>query len=163
MTATHWHLVINHLPIIGTTLATIFLLAGIILKNKPMQIVSIGFIFIMSIFGFIAHETGEKAEHAIENYAGVNEAAIETHEEAAKPAFIVHNITGAFSILGLILFSLRKKSASWLAIIIFLGGLTSAGLMSYAGYLGGKIRHPEVSEMNTQPSVNLGESEEHND
>lgn len=153
MTASHWHLVINHLPIIGTTLATIFLLAGIILKNKPMQVVAIGFIFVMSIFGFIAHETGEKAEHSIENTVGINESALETHEEAAKPAFIVHNITGLLSIVGLILFGLRKKAANWLAILIFISGLASAGLMSYAGYLGGKIRHQETAgSSNTIPS-----------
>lgn len=162
MTATHWHLVVNHLPIIGTTIATIFLLSGIILKNKVTQVIATIFIVIMSAFGFIAHQTGEKAEHSIEGYTGVNESAIESHEEAAKPAFIVHNITGILGILGLILFGLKRRAASWFVVIIFIGGVASAGLMSYVGYLGGKIRHPEVTDANSM-SISPNQESEHHD
>ena len=145
MTAAHWHLIVNHLPIIGTTISTFILIAGLLLKNNQMKLVSIVFLVIMSIFGFIAHETGEKAEHALRKDPTINEAALEAHEEASKPAFMVHNIVGLLSIISLALYRKRRKAFRVLAICIVAFSLTAAGLMSYAGYLGGKIRHVEIS------------------
>lgn len=62
MTAAHWHLIISHLPIIGTTISIILLISGLLLKNGQLKLIAIIFILIMSVFGFLVHETGEKAE-----------------------------------------------------------------------------------------------------
>jgi uncharacterized membrane protein len=147
MTATHWHLIVNHLPIIGTTLSTFLLLAGILLKNRQLQLISVSLIFVMSVFGFIAHETGEKAERAVKQEQAVTDAALEAHEEAAKPAFLVHNIAGLLAIIALI-FSKKAKLFNALGICMVVVALTAAGLMSYAGYLGGKIRHSNLNGPN---------------
>lgn len=145
MTAAHWHLIVNHLPIIGTTISTFLLITGLLLKNGQLKLISVVLILIMSVFGFITHETGEKAEAEINKDLTVNEAAIEAHEEAAKPAFIVHNIAGLLSITALLLYKKKKKVFNIIGISIVIISLSAAGLMSYAGYLGGKIRHSELT------------------
>jgi uncharacterized membrane protein len=144
MTAAHWHLILNHLPIIGTTIATFLLIAGLFLKNDQLKLISIILIFIMSIFGFLAHETGERAERQLKKDATISEQAIEQHEEAAKPAFIVQNIAGILSIVALLFYRKKKKVFNTIGIGIVVISLSAAGLMSYAGYLGGKIRHDEA-------------------
>ncbi len=146
MTAAHWHLIVNHLPIIGTTISTFLLIAGLLLKNGQLKVISMILILIMSVFGFIAHETGEKAEQSIKKEMYINEAAIEAHEEAAKPAFIVHNIAGLLSIIALLLYKKKKKIFNIIGVGIIIISLSAAGLMSYAGYLGGKIRHTEITD-----------------
>jgi uncharacterized membrane protein len=147
MTATHWHLIVNHLPIIGTTLSTFLLLAGILLKNKQLQIIALSLILLMSVFGFIAHETGERAEGAARQEQNINQAAVEAHEEAAKPAFLVHNIAGLVSLIALVSYK-RKKLFNILGICVVGVALVAAGLMSYAGYMGGKIRHSNLNGPN---------------
>ncbi len=157
MTAAHWHLLINHLPIIGTTISTFLLIAGLLLKNDQLKIISLLLILVMSVFGFIAHETGERAEHSLENDMTVNHAAIEEHEEAAKPAFIVHNIAGFFSLVALALYKKKKRIFNIIGVFIVVLTLSATGLMSYAGYLGGKIRHSEINETSAVYQPNLTE------
>lgn len=144
MTAAHWHLILNHLPIIGTTIATFLLIAGLLLKNNQLKLISIILIFIMSIFGFLAHKTGERAEKQLRNDPTINEVAVEQHEEAAKPAFIIHNIAGILSMAALAFYRFKKKVFNAIGVFIVVISLSAAGLMSYAGYLGGKIRHDEA-------------------
>lgn len=98
-------------------------------------------IVIMTVFGFIAHETGEKAEHSIQQTHEMHEA-IEEHEEAAKPGFIMHNIAGMLSIVTLLLHKKRKVFNILAALLTILSLLTVISL-GYAGYLGGKIRHSQ--------------------
>ena len=145
MTAAHWHLIISHLPIIGTTISIILLISGLLLKNGQLKLIAIIFILIMSVFGFLVHETGEKAEQQLKDEQSINEAAIEAHEEAAKPAFVVHNIAGFLSIMALLFYKKKKKLFNIIGILIISSSLSAAALMSYAGYLGGKIRHTEIS------------------
>jgi uncharacterized membrane protein len=144
MTAAYWHLILNHLPIIGTTIATFLLIAGLLLKNDQLKLISIILIFTMSVFGFLAHETGERAEDQLKNDPTISEQAIEQHEEAAKPAFIVHNIAGFLSLVALAFYRKKRKVFNAIGILIVVISLAAAGLMSYAGYLGGKIRHDEA-------------------
>jgi uncharacterized membrane protein YphA (DoxX/SURF4 family) len=154
MTAAHWHLILNHLPIIGTTLCTFLLIAGLLLKNEQLKIIALALIIIMSVFGFIVHETGEKAERQLKNDATINQAMLEEHEEAAKPAFIVHNIAGLLSITGLLLYKRKKKAFNIIAVVIVALSLSAAGFMSYAGYLGGKIKHGELNSEAIYTPVN---------
>jgi len=141
MTASHWHVIINHLPIIGTSICTLFLLMGLILKNDQIKLISIGSIIVMTVFGFIAHKTGENAEHSIQQTHEMHEA-IEAHEEAAQPGFIMHNIAGILSLITLVLYK-KKKIFNALAIVLMILCLLTVSSLGYAGYLGGKIRHEE--------------------
>lgn len=152
MTAAHWHLVLNHIPIIGTTISTLLLIAGLLLKNEQLKLISVIFIMIMSVFGVIVHETGKKTEREIKKDLTINQDAVEQHEEAAKPAFLVHNIAGILSLIALILFKKKRKAFNVIASIIVVISLSAAGLMSYAGYLGGKIRHSQTTYSNLSNS-----------
>lgn len=145
MTAAHWHLIINHLPIIGTTLSTILLITGLLLKNNQLKFIAVILILVMSVFGFLVHETGEKAEQRVKNDLSINEVAIEAHEEAAKPAFVVHSIAGLLSLMALFFYKKKKNLFNIISVLIISISLSAAALMSYAGYLGGKIRHTEIS------------------
>lgn len=148
MTAAHWHLVLNHIPIIGTTISTLLLIAGLLLKNEQLKIISVIFILAMSVFGVIVHETGEKTERNIKNDQTVNQYAVEQHEEAAKPAFLVHNVAGMLSLIALTFYKKKRKVFNVVASLIVVISLSAAGLMSYAGYLGGKIRHSQTIHNN---------------
>jgi uncharacterized membrane protein len=141
MTASHWHVIINHLPIIGTCICALFLLMGLILKNNQIKLISIGMIAVMTVFGFIAHKTGENAEHSIQQTHEMHEA-IEAHEEAAKPGFIMHNIAGILALVTLALYR-KKKIFNALATILMILCFVTVSSLGYAGYLGGKIRHSE--------------------
>jgi len=153
MTAAHWHLVLNHIPIIGTTISTLLLIAGLLLKNEQLKLITVILILIMSVFGVIVHETGEKTENNIKKDVTVNQSMVEQHEEAAKPAFIVHNIAGVLSLIALFVYKKKRKTFNIIASLIVVISLSAAGLMSYAGYLGGKIRHTTAFNSHTSTTL----------
>jgi len=163
MSAVEIHLLLNHFPIVGSLIAFVLLLAGLLLKIKAVQnagLLLLTFVALLSIPVFL---TGEPSEEFIEEWPGVSHDAIEEHEDAAKPAFWCLLAAGAAA--GAAFFVNRKSptpKTAWLYAVLLLCG-ASFGLMARAGGSGGKIRHPELEDVQRVPLPDTmpGHEEEH--
>lgn len=154
MNQTHIHLLITHLPIIGSILGALVLLHGIGVKSNQ-TIIAAYYIFVLSSIGaIIAYLTGEGAEEAVENIQGVVETTIEIHGEFAIFALISLIILGVASIVGLFLTWKNSALTRTTAFIILFLSLISFGLAARTGYLGGQIRHTEIGNGVIVPSEN---------
>lgn len=153
MASATWQLIINYLPIIGTTISTFLLIAGLLVKNDKLKLIAIVLILVMSTLGFIVFETSEKTERILESDITINHAAVLAHEYASKPAFLAHTIAGLFSLIALILYKKKKKVFNIIGTAIVAFTLFSAGLMSYAGYLGDRITHAGVNIESTESVI----------
>ena len=145
MNAAHLHLLLNHLPIVGTLLALPLLLLAIGWRKQPAVLGAAVLILAFSAAGAVgANLTGEGAEERVEHMAGVSERTIHEHEERAETATVVSVVTGIAG-LGLLGWAARRKEASPLAMgaLLILTGI-SAGTMAWTGASGGRIHHPEV-------------------
>lgn len=153
MNGAHWHLVVNHLPIIFPIVGVIVMITGLISKSEPVKRTAF-LIFIMGAFASIAAmTTGEGAEEIVENISGVSESYIKTHEETAETFALLSYILGGISLIGLWA-SFKQKSISntitiatvvFAFVVLFFGKLT--------GTTGGEIRHTEIRNGNVT-SVN---------
>ena len=154
MNQTHIHLLINHLPVFGSILGALVLLHGIGVRSMQTKIAAY-YIFILSSIGAcIAYFTGEAAEESVENIQGVVEATIKQHEEFALFALISLIILGLVSIIGLFVTFRNSSSTRGIAFVILFISLISFGLVAKTGYLGGQIRHTEITNGVTTPSGN---------
>lgn len=154
MDQTHIHLLITHLPIFGSILGGLVLAYGLLSKSNDTKIAAYLLFIISSIGAGISYLTGEAAEETVENLQGVVEATIKTHEEFALFALISLIILGVASILGLFL-TIRKSTLSrTTAFVILFISLISFGLVARTGYLGGQIRHTEITNGATAPTEN---------
>ena len=99
MNGAHWHLVVNHLPIIFPIVGVIVMITGLISKSEAVKRTA----FMIFVFGALAAiaamNTGEGAEEVVENINGVSENFIESHEEAAETFAILSYILGGISLL----------------------------------------------------------------
>lgn len=154
MDQTHIHLLITHLPIFGSILGGLVLVYGLWSKSNDTKIAAYVLFIISSIGAGIAYLTGEAAEETVENIQGVVEATIKTHEESALFALISLIILGVASILGLFLTIRKSPLTRTTAFVILLISLISFGLVARTGYLGGQIRHTEISNGATVSSEN---------
>jgi uncharacterized membrane protein len=156
MNQTHIHLLITHLPIVGSFLGALVLLHGIGTKSNQ-TIIAAYYIFVLSAIGAgIAYFTGEAAEETVENLQGVVEATIKTHEEFALYALISLITLGFASIIGLYLTFIKSSIIRSTALFILFISLLSFGIVARTGYLGGQIRHTEVTN---GAKVSTGSSE----
>ena len=138
----HWHLLVNHLPIIGGLMATLILLWGMFRRNVSIVNLSY-FIFIAcAVFSIIASTTGESAEHYLKSLNAVDETILERHVSAADIANYGMIAVGALSLLTLIFERVRKVKA--IPYIILIASVVVFILMARAGALGGDIMHKEI-------------------
>jgi uncharacterized membrane protein len=162
MNPTHLHLWITHLPIVGSILAAIVLAYGLITKNKQVKIAAYFLLVISSIGSVIAYLTGEEAEETVEKMQGVSKDMIEQHSDFALYALVSLCILGVAALAGLFLSIKRPLLSGVTARLTLFISLISFGLIAWTGYLGGQIRHTEITTVNSVPGQN-DEKEKDND
>ena len=157
----HLHLMINHIPVLGTVFGTLLLVFGMAKKNEAIKRVSLGIFVIIAVATVPVYFTGEPAEEVVEHLPGVEEPIIEEHEEAGLISFIAVGILGV-AVLGVLW---RYRHADTIPKKYVIAGLILSivvfGLMVWTADLGGKIRHSEIrSESNSEALIK--EAEESN-
>lgn len=166
MNAAHLHLILNHIPVIGTLIAMFILIIGIIKKSDDVKKVCMLVIIFTSLLTIPVYLSGDKAEGMIEgNYEDVDEEYIHEHEDFALYSFIAMNITGAIALISMFLFKKPKLLPNSFAFFMLGLLLIVNGMMGYTGNLGGKIHHPEIREdklpweTSVSPSEDMKDSE----
>jgi cytochrome bd-type quinol oxidase subunit 1 len=146
MNGAHLHLLVNHLPVIGSIFAILLLMWSLARKNTDIARAALGIFVLAAITGLAAYFTGEPAEHMAEDIAGVSRSMIHTHEESAELATV---LLGGYGVLALgALLYLRKRAAEFprkLMTLALLLSFVPAGAMGWTANQGGKIRHPEIT------------------
>jgi uncharacterized membrane protein len=162
MNATHFHLLLNHFPIIGTLIGTIILVYGFITKELKIKILSAYLIAAMALVAVPVYLTGEPAEETVEHISGISETSIELHEEAAEFAIVMMSITGFLALISIVVSKIKPALTLRVCYVLLLFSTISFAAMARVGYLGGKIRHTELNDniTKTAPSNGLEEREE---
>lgn len=144
MDATHLHLALAHLPIVGTIIGIAILVYGLIIKNMALQKVAFTIFVAMTLLSIPVYLAGEDTEEAVEHLSGVSEQLINEHEELAETAIWLMGVLGALSIIAA--YTLARK-LSFAKIIVFTGlilSLVTFGVFAQLANLGGQIRHSEI-------------------
>ena len=143
MSTVHLHLLLNHIPVVGSVLIVVLFAAAFLLKETVSTKFALAFTAGIAVVAVIVYFTGGAAEDAVENLAGVSERAISNHEEAAELTTIAIGIFGVLSALALLIVRSRR-APRWLALAGLIGGVAVSGLMAWTANLGGQIRHTEI-------------------
>ena len=138
----HWHLLVNHLPIIGSIIGLFILGYGIISKTEVVIKMSYWLFIVLAVFAVIAKQTGEQAEGFIMSAKLADETLIEPHAQAADYAQWSMIILGLIALAAL--FINRLKTPKVMPLIVLITALVAAGLMGWTGFLGGEIMHKEI-------------------
>jgi uncharacterized membrane protein len=160
MNPAHVHLLLNHLPLIGSGIGILLLALGAVRKSGELKKTSLWIFVIAALVAIPVFLTGEPAEHIVEHLPGVAEPIIEQHEQAALFSLIAMEALGVISLAGLFV-SRRSTDVSKLFAAIALGvSIIAAGLMGWTANLGGQIRHSEIRSgagSNTTEGGDVGE------
>lgn len=141
----HLHLLLNHVPVLGSFFALILLAIGLLLRRGYLQKLGLAIIVVAAIVALPVFFTGDPAEEAVEHLSGVVESTIDAHQNAANIAFGSVLAAGAIALGALYLSRRGRQLPRPAAVIAFLACLITAILMARTANLGGKIRHSEIS------------------
>lgn len=142
----HLHLLLNHVPVIGTIIALSLFLISLFGKNDDMRRSSLIIFAGVALLTIPTFVSGFGAQSNIAKQPGVSAALIQRHEGAAMLSFWFMAMTGALAIAGLWQIHRIARMARWNVLAVLFFSLVTVGLMARTGNTGGDIRHPEVWE-----------------
>lgn len=113
MNAMHFHLMLNHIPILGAVFGLGLLLYGILRSSEELKRAALAVFIAVAIVGIPAYLTGEPSEDGVKGLAGVSGPIIEKHEQAAGVTFVLLLGLGLGALASLLWFRGRKVIPSW--------------------------------------------------
>jgi uncharacterized membrane protein len=149
MSLVHLHLILNHVPVVGALFALFLFAAAIFLRETVTTRLALVFSAAIALVAVAVYFTGEPAEEAIENLAGISERVIEQHEEAAALSTIAMGAFGALAFAALVIFR-KRQMPRWVGAAGLAGTIVLTALMGWTANLGGQIRHSEIRSANIQ-------------
>lgn len=163
MNPAHLHLLLNHLPIVGVLGGALLLAWGLLRNEDAVTRAALGALCLAGAAAVGVYFTGEPAEEMVESLAGVSEAALEAHEEAALWAAVGGGVLAVLA--GLALAAARSRAAARrVGVGVLAVAAVALGAMGWTANLGGQIRHselrPEAAATGGGPAVEEGAREE---
>lgn len=151
MSATHLHLILNHLPVLGTAFGLGLLIFGLWRRSNELKKTALGVFVIVALAAVPVYLTGEPAEEGVKSLPGVSKPIMEQHEAAAGAALIGVVVLGASALGGLIFFRRSRLLHAWFCISLLVASSIVGVLMAWTANLGGQVRHTEI-RANASPS-----------
>ena len=141
MNGAHWHLVVNHLPIIFPVVGAIVMVTGLVSKSSAVKRTAFMIFILGAIAAIAAMNTGEGAEEVVENLSGITEKYIKSHEETAETFALLSYILGGISLIGLWASFKKKTFSNLITFGTLLFALVVLFFAKQTGTTGGEIRH----------------------
>ncbi|MFZ5625353.1 MAG: hypothetical protein ACOY71_13170 [Gemmatimonadota bacterium] len=144
LSATHLHLMLNHLPVIGTGLVLLIMLWGVVRRSRDVLLTGLGLTVLLALAAPVVKKTGEDAEEQVEKAAWFDEDMVHEHEERGETAVIVLMVTGVIALAGVVTARGGRDVRPVVAYAATAFLAASAALMAWTALAGGRIRHEEI-------------------
>ncbi|TCO90165.1 hypothetical protein EV701_11191 [Chthoniobacter flavus] len=145
MNAPHWHLVLNHLPVMGLLFVVLLLGYALVSGRGELYGVCLGALVLLGLVTIAVFYTGHGADEALMmDLSAADEKFVDAHAKAAKTAFICMCILGGIALVVAWLGRKLPHISRGVAAIILVLSLAELVLMGRTANLGGNIRHPEI-------------------
>ena len=145
MNPAHLHLILNHLPVMATLCGIVVMIYGMVKKSNVTLNASCLLFILASAGGILTYVTGEPAEEIVEGINQISESSIEEHEDSAGIALALIIMQGIMAAAGIWINANRPMLAAKFFRILFIFSFLCVLMVARTGYLGGLIRHTEVS------------------
>jgi uncharacterized membrane protein len=140
----HLHLLLNHVPTVGSVVALGLLLLALVRRDEPLQRAGLEVLFVIAVLTLPVYMSGVGAHQKLRNQPGLSDDAMRVHHDAALAGFTVTEFAGFVAWIALWQTRRRGRAARGLVPAVTLLSIVALALMARAATLGGEIRHPEI-------------------
>jgi hypothetical protein len=138
------HMLLNHIPIVGLSVALAALLTGIALRQRALLFTALALVAITAGMSIPVARYGDAAYPAIyDTLDGAGQDWLDHHAELAETWVPVLIANAVLAVIAIAVGMARRQLLLWAAIAVALAtfaGIAGAGIVASAG---GKIQHPE--------------------
>lgn len=155
----HWHVMLNHVPIVGIPLMIIPIGYALIRDERHTLGVALVTLAAIALITSVVMWTGEEAHDRfmmgpIAQYMDEpGEEWTHTHQRRADITAIAVYVLGGMSLLAVPLLIWKRRSCRAIAAVVLIGSLVCAGLTAWTADAGGKVRHPEFRPPPAEPAA----------
>lgn len=144
MTLTHLHLVMNHVPTVGSVAALGLLLLAFARRNESLKHVGLEVVYVIALLTLPVYVSGVAAYYEVRESPGMSVDALRIHQDAALIAFTVMELAGFIAWVALWQWRRRGRAAQGLIVGTTVLLVVALAVMGRAATLGGELRHPEI-------------------
>jgi hypothetical protein len=144
MSGVHLHLLLNHIPVLGTIGALLLLIFALWSKSADIRRAAMGGFVLIALLTIPVYMTGDAAKDAVRGLPGVTRPLVQEHEDAALFAMISASLTGVIALFAMFMEKRRPQMARPLTIAVLIVALWSTSVLVRVSYLGGLVRHTEI-------------------
>ena len=142
--AAHWHLVLNHLPVVGSVAALLLIGWAFIKNTDESKRIALTALVLVALVVIPAFLTGEPSERHVKGLRDISSRWMSNHEAAAEAALWMAVSVGLLALGALTGFRKARSIPRWAIGVLLVLNLVVCGLMTRTANYGGKIHHPEI-------------------
>jgi hypothetical protein len=146
MNAPHFHLLLNHIPVIGITFGVILFIISYLFRTLSLERAGLVLFILAAAMAVPSYFTGEGAEDAVENIAGLDSSMIEQHESWAGTYIWFDVVLGVLSCFVFWLSWRKWPYIQYAYVSLLFIAISCVGISLPVANSGGEIRHTEIRQ-----------------
>ena len=144
MNFAHIHVVVNHIPSIGTVVGLALFATAILKKSDELKKIALQILVVMALAALPTYLSGNAAQLQIRRRPDIPLALIEAHQNSAMLTLILMTITGTTAWFGLWQFRRFSSAGSGNTAAVLISAAVTAAFILRTANMGGEISHPEI-------------------
>jgi len=151
MNFAHLHIVLNHIPSLGTVVAVGLFILSLVQKNDNLKKLSLELLVIMALLTIPTYMSGNASQRIIQDRTEIPKSLIEMHQNSAMVTLFLMSVTGTLAWLGLWQIRRYSRPVFWNTSAILIFSVLAAVFILRTANMGGDISHPEIRAAGTAP------------
>jgi uncharacterized membrane protein len=156
MNFAHLHIVLNHIPSIGTVIGVVLFIASITQKSDRLKKLSLQILVVMALAVLPTYVSGNAAQRIIRSRTEIPQGLVEVHQNSAMATLVLMVITGTLAWFGLWQFRRYSRPGFGNTAVVLIFSVLTATAILRTGNLGGDISHPEIRAAEVSVPESIG-------
>jgi hypothetical protein len=146
MNLAHVHIVLNHVPSLGSIAGLLLLAAGIYKKDEGIKQFAYGVLVLITMAVLPTYITGAEAQRIVDKNPSYSAGMVQMHQNAAMITLLTMTAAGMFAWLGLWEYRRHSKSGSLTTMATLIFTMAAVACVLVTASVGGKISHSEIRD-----------------
>src|SRR5262249_14264781 len=132
------------LPVYGTAMGLLALIAGLLLRSRTAQGVALLVILVGTLSVWPVAHYGERGYDRVDSLSNAEgQKWLSDHADRAHSILWIFYVTATIAAAGMIVLWKFPKAGIWLSMLALIGALACLLAGGWISYAGGKVRHSE--------------------
>src|SRR5262245_29100315 len=146
MNLAHVHIVLNHVPSLGSIAGLLLLAAGIYKKDEALKQFACRVLVLITMAVLPTYVSGAEAQRMVDKNPWYSAGIFQLHQNAAMITLLAMTASGMFAWFVLWEYRRRSKSGSLTTMATLLFTMVAVASVLVTANIGGKISHLETRE-----------------